>query len=82
MAWRRAPRVTCILLNPTIDHVHEVEHFKAGGTYKASATRVFPAGKAVSVALGLRALGEAPSVVSLVGRGELGIYEAALGVAG
>jgi 1-phosphofructokinase family hexose kinase len=73
--------VTCILLNPTIDHVHEVEHFKAGGTYKASTTRVFPVGKAISVALGLRALGDEPTVVALVGKEELGIYRASLDAA-
>jgi 1-phosphofructokinase len=78
MAERRAPHVTCILLNPTIDHVHEVEHFKAGGTYKASTTRVFPVGKAISVALGLRALDDEPSVIALVGKEEMGIYRASL----
>nr|MDO8087224.1 PfkB family carbohydrate kinase [Candidatus Sigynarchaeum springense] len=78
MATRRDPHVTCILLNPTIDHVHEIEHFKVGGTYKASETRVFPVGKAISVALGLRALGDEPSVISLVGKEEMGIYRATL----
>lgn len=78
MAERRAPHVTCLLLNPTIDHVHEVEHFKPGGTFKASTTRVFPVGKAISVALGLRSLGEESSVIALVGKEELGIYRASL----
>ncbi len=81
MTERRAPHVTCILLNPTIDHVHEVEHFKAGGTYKASTTRVFPVGKAISVALGLRALGDEPTVIALVGKEERGIYKASLDAA-
>ncbi|MEX2683823.1 MAG: 1-phosphofructokinase family hexose kinase [Candidatus Sigynarchaeota archaeon] len=78
MATRRVPHVTCILLNPTIDHVHEVEHFKVGGTYKARETRVFPVGKAISVALGLRALGDEPSVISLIGKDEMRIYRASL----
>ncbi len=78
MTERPAPHVTCILLNPTIDHVHEVEHFRAGGTYKASTTRVFPVGKAISVALGLHSLGEEPTVIALVGKEELGIYRASL----
>ncbi len=81
MAERLAPHVTCILLNPTIDHVHEVEHFKAGGTYKANTTLVFPVGKAISVAIGLRALGDEPTVVALVGKEELGIYRTSLEVA-
>jgi len=62
------------LLNPTIDHVHEVEHFKVGGTFKIKATQVFPVGKAISVALGLRTLDEHPSVIALIGKDDIDTY--------
>lgn len=67
--------ITCVLFNPAIDHVLEVPGFRAGGTFQASHTTVVPAGKAISVALGLRLLGHAPRVVALVGARELGTYE-------
>jgi 1-phosphofructokinase len=72
------PHVTCVLINPTIDHVHEVDHFVAGGTYKSRVTSVFPVGKAISVALGLHVLGDDPSVIALVGRDEVNVYQAFL----
>ncbi|HME54542.1 MAG TPA: PfkB family carbohydrate kinase [Candidatus Lokiarchaeia archaeon] len=71
--------ITCVLLNPTIDHVHEIEHFEVGGTFKIQATHVFPAGKAISVALGLRSLGEDPTVIALIGKEDIKTYRDFLG---
>lgn len=76
------PRMICILLNPTIDHVHEIPHFAVGGTFKIQATHVFPAGKAISVALGLRSLGDEPSVIALIGKEDIKTYYDFLGTNG
>jgi 1-phosphofructokinase len=67
-------RVTCVLLNPTIDHVHEIDHFTVGGTFKIQATHVFPVGKTISVALGLRSIGEKPRVIALIGKNDIKAY--------
>ena len=74
--------VTCVLLNPTIDHVHEIDHFAVGGTFKIQATRVFPVGKAISVALGLRSLDEQPRVIALIGKNDIKTYRDFLGTNG
>src|SRR5512137_1927033 len=66
--------ITCILLNPTIDEIHEIEHFKVGGTFKTKASHVFPVGKTISVALGLRTLGDKPFVIALVGKDDIPRY--------
>ena len=67
--------VDCVLLNPAIDHVMEVNDFHAGGTFMSMASRIFPAGKAISVAVGLNALGNEPRVLAVVGKEEKWLYD-------
>ncbi len=66
--------IHCVLLNPSIDHIFEIPHFKAGETFKTQKSLQFPVGKAISVALTLRAMDTEVNVVALIGKEDLKQY--------
>ncbi len=65
----------CVQLNPTIDRVVEVPHFAVGETLRIEKVTIYPLGKAISVALSAKTIGETPQVVSLIGEHEVELYE-------
>ncbi len=65
----------CVQLNPTIDRTLEVPHFTVGETLRIENVTIFPLGKAVSVALAAKTIGETPIVVSPIGEHDVNIYE-------
>lgn len=60
--------VYCVLLNPTIDKTVEVDGFTVGGTNRVVSMRETAGGKAVNVALVLKALGGDPRVLGVNSR--------------
>jgi len=69
--------IFAILLNPTIDQIYEIENFKVGGTFKVQSKSIFPVGKAISFALGVRELApknEDLEVVALIGKEDKSLY--------
>ncbi|MHA1698347.1 MAG: 1-phosphofructokinase family hexose kinase [Promethearchaeota archaeon] len=69
------PEITCVLLNPSIDHIYEIDNFHPGGTFIAKVVKTFPVGKAVSVSLALSTLGEDPRVIAFVGKDDFELYQ-------
>ena len=70
-------KILSILLNPTIDEVITVDNFKVGGTFKVVSRKIYPVGKAISYALGIRELDESYNdlkVIACIGSEELHIY--------
>ncbi len=65
----------CVQLNPTIDRVLEVPNFAIGETLRIETVTIYPLGKAISVALSAKTIGETPQVVSLIGEHEVELYE-------
>ena len=64
-----------LLLNPTIDEIVEVSGFEIGGTFLAHKVHVYPVGKAISVALTLKELGELVHNFSFIGENDITLYE-------
>ncbi|UYP44932.1 1-phosphofructokinase [Candidatus Lokiarchaeum ossiferum] len=67
--------IYCILLNPSIDKIIEIQNFKLGGTYQLPNPQVFPVGKAISVALTLKELHISTHIVALIGQLDIKLYK-------
>ena len=65
----------CILLNPTVDHICIVDDFHPGGTFKSDKEYIYPVGKAISVAIGLKVHNLDPRVIAFVGNDDLLLYK-------
>ncbi len=65
----------CVQLNPTIDRVLEVPNFVVGDTLRIENVTMFPLGKAISVALAAKTIGETPFVVSPIGEHDVNLYD-------
>lgn len=70
--------IYCILLNPTIDRILEIPNFEVGGTYQITSYHEFPVGKAISVALTLRELGEQVMVIAFISNEDYSQYDSFL----
>ncbi len=70
-------KILAILLNPTIDEILEIEDFEVGGTFKVNKRTIYPVGKAISFALGIRELDDLnidSKVIACIGTEEIHIY--------
>jgi 1-phosphofructokinase family hexose kinase len=67
-------KIICVLLNPTYDKIIKIDNFQPGGTYKVEEVFEFPVGKAISVALTIKTMGNNPIVIALIGKDEGSIY--------
>ena len=70
-------KIIAVLLNPTIDRIYEIENFKVGGTFKVGKSTVYPVGKAISFALGVRELNRALDIIKIIaciGKDDIPIY--------
>ena len=70
-------KIISILLNPTIDEIYEIENFHVGGTFKVKNKIIYPVGKAISFALGLRELNQSRDllkVIAFIGKEEIPLY--------
>ncbi len=77
MKKTRGSRINSILLNPTIDQIYEIENFKVGGTFKVNKSSLFPVGKAISFALGIRELTSSEAilrVLAVIGKDDITLY--------
>lgn len=59
-------KIIGVLLNPTIDKIYEIENFDVEGTFKVKRKEVFPVGKAISFALGVRTLTDRNDLVHVI----------------
>jgi tagatose 6-phosphate kinase len=60
-----------VTLNPSIDRSLTVSRFQVGGTFKASAVDLLPAGKGINVARVVATLGAGVTAIGLVGQHEM-----------
>jgi 1-phosphofructokinase family hexose kinase len=67
--------IFCVQLNPTLDRILQVPLFTVGETLRIENVTVFPLGKAISVALSAKCIGEPSLVVSPIGENEFDQYE-------
>ncbi len=70
-------KIISILLNPTVDVIYEIEHFKVGHTYQVRQPLIYPVGKAISFSLALKTLNPSFNdlrVFGFVGKEELDLY--------
>jgi 1-phosphofructokinase family hexose kinase len=73
-------KIISVLLNPTIDQIYEIENFHVGGTFQVKVDPiVYPVGKAISLALGVRELIENEEqnilkVIACIGKDEISLY--------
>ncbi len=67
--------IYCVQLNPTIDRIVEVPQFSVGETLRIDKVTIYPLGKAISVALSVKTIGEPSLVVSPIGENEFDQYE-------
>ena len=51
-------KIIALLLNPTIDQIFEIDNFYVGGTFKVNESIIYPVGKAISFAIGIRELND------------------------
>lgn len=70
--------IYCVLLNPTLDKILEIPNFEVGGTFQIASQHEFPVGKAISVALTLRELGEQVKVISFISKEDFSQYDSFL----
>jgi tagatose 6-phosphate kinase len=71
-----------LTLNPTVDRTLTVEHFRVGGTFKATRGLLLPAGKGINAARLVATLGEPVAAVGLVGADDAASFAAALARSG
>jgi 1-phosphofructokinase family hexose kinase len=71
-----------LTLNPTIDHTLTIGGFAVGGTFKASQSTRFPAGKGINVAHVAATLGEPVAALGLVGEQNAPAFAHSLGESG
>jgi 1-phosphofructokinase family hexose kinase len=69
-------KIIAVLLNPTVDQLYEIEDFQVGGTFKVGKSIIYPVGKAISFALGVRELNQTIDVkiIACIGKDEIPIY--------
>ena len=69
-------KIIAVLLNPTIDQIYEIENFQVGGTFKVSKSTLYPVGKAISFALGIRELNQGLDIriIACIGEDDIPIY--------
>jgi tagatose 6-phosphate kinase len=63
-----------VTLNPSVDRSLTVSRFQVGGTFKASAVDLLPAGKGINVARVVSTLGAAATAIGLVGQQEMAAF--------
>lgn len=68
--------ILCVLLNPTLDEIFEIDDFIVGGTFETSRNSIFPAGKALSFAISARKFirDEEIIILGFIGEKEKNIY--------
>jgi len=67
--------INTVLLNPCFDVVYSLQNLQPGTTQLDTRAQFFPAGKAVSVATAVRALGEPVTVYAIMPKSGISIYE-------
>lgn len=69
-------KIIAVLLNPTIDQIFEIEDFYIGGTFKVKNSVIYPVGKAISNAIGIRELSNdlELKVIAFIGKEEISLY--------
>jgi len=70
-------KIIALLLNPTIDQIFEIDNFYVGGTFKVNESIIYPVGKAISFAIGIRELNDDNKIIkiiALIGREEIPLY--------
>ncbi|MFX1337416.1 MAG: 1-phosphofructokinase family hexose kinase [Promethearchaeota archaeon] len=70
-------KIIAFLLNPTIDQIFEINNFYVGGTFKVNESIIYPVGKAISFAIGIRELTDDNNImkiIALIGREEISLY--------